>query len=469
MDRKHGVRSRCGTGGAARRVIQLWDENTVTWNTQPAVTTAHQVMIPGFARSKDKVIDVTQLLQDMSDDRLNSYGFCLSLAREGYPGNAMYFASSDNSNAALRPKLVVTYHSGKYVRQAGKKAYELKDHLGNVTATVSDLKGFYAPTGITSARVLSFSNYYPFGQLQSERSYATGRYRYGFNGKEKDSEFLNNYDFGARIYDPRLCRWLSIDPLAIKYPGLSPFNFVDNSPIQAVDPDGRDIIVLNDVHGANGAGHQAVLIGNDRDGWTYISKDGFKQGPFGSEPIYTVKTFKTIEEFANSSHNFVVDSESPYFKPTEAHPHLTNSYDENGNQGSGGGGIMDWNFYETDENGNRVQRYDKAFYIVTDSKSDAEAIRAAIGAASESYCLTNCDCSDVVTAALNKSKTLSGGQVQNGESREIPVNPSDPSAAGKIVKNLGNDRPNFKQEKIEERNKGNGISIDGLISPTTTK
>src|SRR5690606_24073676 len=48
------------------------------------------------------------------------------------------------------------------------------------------------------------------------------------------------YDFGARMYDARLGRWLSVDPLAAKYPNLSPYNFVGNSPILYVDYDGRD-------------------------------------------------------------------------------------------------------------------------------------------------------------------------------------------------------------------------------------
>lgn len=53
------------------------------------------------------------------------------------------------------------------------------------------------------------------------------------------------YDFGARIYDARLGRWLSTDPLGAEYPGLSPYNFVANSPIYYVDPDGKKLIPSN--------------------------------------------------------------------------------------------------------------------------------------------------------------------------------------------------------------------------------
>lgn len=70
-------------------------------------------------------------------------------------------------------------------------------------------------------------------------------YRYGFNGKEKDDEIKgngNSYDFDARIYDPRIGRWLAVDPLAYKYPEHSPYNFALNNPIILVDPDGGDVI-----------------------------------------------------------------------------------------------------------------------------------------------------------------------------------------------------------------------------------
>src|SRR5690606_14400793 len=76
-----------------------------------------------------------------------------------------------------------------------------------------------------------------------------GGYRYGFNGMEKDDEVKgkgNSYDFGARMYDARLGRWLTIDPLAGKYPNLSPYNFTGNNPILFVDVDGKDFGILID-------------------------------------------------------------------------------------------------------------------------------------------------------------------------------------------------------------------------------
>jgi len=68
-------------------------------------------------------------------------------------------------------------------------------------------------------------------------------YRFGFNGKEKDDEWAGinggNYDFGARIYDSRVGRWLSVDKSTKSQPGWSPYKaFLDN-PILYADPDGK--------------------------------------------------------------------------------------------------------------------------------------------------------------------------------------------------------------------------------------
>ena len=68
-------------------------------------------------------------------------------------------------------------------------------------------------------------------------------YRYGYNGKEKDNEIkgeANSLDFGARIYDPRVGRWMSTDSLESKYPEWSLYNFVAGSPKRHLELDGRD-------------------------------------------------------------------------------------------------------------------------------------------------------------------------------------------------------------------------------------
>jgi RHS repeat-associated protein len=68
-----------------------------------------------------------------------------------------------------------------------------------------------------------------------------GAYRYGFNGKEKDPDMDgNNYDYGFRIYNPQIGKFLSTDPLTDKYPELTPYQFASNTPICVVDLDGLE-------------------------------------------------------------------------------------------------------------------------------------------------------------------------------------------------------------------------------------
>ena len=79
--------------------------------------------------------------------------------------------------------------------------------------------------------------YAPFGEtvvdLRSE-NWATN---YRFTGKEQDAE-TGLYYYGARYYDSRLGRFLSVDPLAFERPALTPYNYVQNNPIMRIDPTG---------------------------------------------------------------------------------------------------------------------------------------------------------------------------------------------------------------------------------------
>ena len=80
------------------------------------------------------------------------------------------------------------------------------------------------------------------------RSYNSTAYRYGFNGKEVDNEGLGGgsttYDYGFRIYNPALAKFLSVDPMSMKFPFYTPYQFASNSPIVAIDIDGQEGDIL---------------------------------------------------------------------------------------------------------------------------------------------------------------------------------------------------------------------------------
>lgn len=138
--------------------------------------------------------------------------------------------------------------ANSFVHEMGRKSYELVNHLGNVLVTVSDMRtANYSGVTVTgwNAVVNSTTDYYAFGAPMPGRNYSSASYRYGFNGQEKVDEVHGNsgdaYDFGARIYDARLGRWLSSDPFTNKFLNVSPYSFADNSPIVAVDINGDSV------------------------------------------------------------------------------------------------------------------------------------------------------------------------------------------------------------------------------------
>ncbi len=135
--------------------------------------------------------------------------------------------------------------SGLVHQMRGYKSYEMTNHLGNVPVVVSDRK---LPQGTTTVNsfepdIITYSDYYPFGWIMPGREGLFDHYRYGFNGMEKDYEIKgngNHYTTFWRQYDPRIGRWMSIDPEMAKYPGWSPYVFSFNNPINFTDPDGDD-------------------------------------------------------------------------------------------------------------------------------------------------------------------------------------------------------------------------------------
>ncbi|NLR81200.1 RHS repeat-associated core domain-containing protein [Chitinophaga eiseniae] len=127
------------------------------------------------------------------------------------------------------------------------KVFELSNHLGNVLATVSDDKlGVSLDSSLVDhyeARVISAQDYAPFGMGLLGRSMNSGGYRWGFNGKENDNEVKgegNQQDYGMRVYDPRIGKFLSVDPLTRSFPYYSPYQFAGNKPIWATDLDGAE-------------------------------------------------------------------------------------------------------------------------------------------------------------------------------------------------------------------------------------
>ncbi|MCA0428280.1 MAG: hypothetical protein LCH37_12675 [Bacteroidetes bacterium] len=138
----------------------------------------------------------------------------------------------------------------RFYTERGAKRYELTNHLGNVLTVITDKKlPVCNGTSVSYfiADIVSATDYSPFGAPLAGRTWQAQEYRYGFNGKEKENEINgtgNAYDFGARIYDARLGKWLTCDPLKHKYQAYSPFCYAINNPLNFIDLDGNAVYII---------------------------------------------------------------------------------------------------------------------------------------------------------------------------------------------------------------------------------
>lgn len=107
-----------------------------------------------------------------------------------------------------------------------KKGLKKGISFNAVTNCTADIENFF--DDMPSALIMDG------GELKSDK------YRFAFNSNENDNEVKgvgNQQDYGKRIYDPRIGKLLSVDPITKKYPELTPYQFGSNRPIQYIDID----------------------------------------------------------------------------------------------------------------------------------------------------------------------------------------------------------------------------------------
>ena len=158
--------------------------------------------------------------------------------------------------------------------QADKQGY-VYIYVGN--ETLDDFNVFFDDLEINHSYgpVVQKDDYYPFGG--SFNSYSSGtENKYLFGGKELQSE-TQLYDFEARMMDPWLGRFSSIDAHTENRPWVTPYNYVQNNPITRIDPNGLDDYYYRD-------GKVAFVLENDKDDRYYEQREN-KDNASGYETV----------------------------------------------------------------------------------------------------------------------------------------------------------------------------------------
>ena len=131
-----------------------------------------------------------------------------------------------------------------------------------------------------------------------------------FSGKELSAE-TGLYDFSARFLHPRSGRFTTLDPLAEKYPSISPYSYCMGNPANFVDPDGRD---FRRIIRRNTITIEASYYVKNHDAISYESASRAVAFWNNRQDIYIAPSGKKY----TVSYNLTVD----YIKPKEFNPYI---------------------------------------------------------------------------------------------------------------------------------------------------
>ena len=203
-----------------------------------------------------------------------------------YCGNVVY--ENGVQKYLLTEEGYVTFADNKY-------HYYLQDHQGNNRVVVDG-----------NGTVEEVNHYYPFGGTFASTSSVQP---YKYNGKEFDTKNgLNWYDYGARMYDPSISRFTTMDRFADKYSSMSPYQYGANNPACNIDINGDSIIVNPNPNGL--IDHVKMLFGFQTN---YQHKiNGMLSQIKQADPLLN----NMVQRLEESPNNVIITEISDYRKET---------------------------------------------------------------------------------------------------------------------------------------------------------
>ena len=138
-----------------QKITSAWNPTTVTWNNQPATTTANRVYLPQSTSFTENVsVNLTSIVQDMVSNPSGNFGIMMALESEVRFRSRSY-ANSKFSNSSLYPKIVINYAIPPDTSSYAKK----------MDYTIQYIDKSKIPTGILYDRVFPTARLNNFNQV----------------------------------------------------------------------------------------------------------------------------------------------------------------------------------------------------------------------------------------------------------------------------------------------------------------